>query len=84
MSDPRLTEWEDEPDTGIIEALIDSDPPLAEHLARKKLHAIAKRPPTGSFSATEPDTKPEGMKHSTATTAVPVDRLLLERSRRKD
>lgn len=48
MSDPASTEWEDEPITEVIEALIDSDPPLAEHLARKKLHAIAKRPtPSG-------------------------------------
>ena len=58
MSDPSLTEWDDEPNTDIIEALIDSDPPLAEHLARKKLHAIAKRPTPEAFPATEPDTVP--------------------------
>lgn len=56
MSDPALTEWEDEPTTGIIEALKDSDPPLALHLAQKKLHAIAKRPTPSGFPAAEADT----------------------------
>lgn len=58
MSDPALTEWADEPDTEIIEALKDSDPPLALHYAQKKLHAIAKRPTPGEFPAVEPETVP--------------------------
>ncbi len=59
MRDPALTEWADEPDTEIIEALKDSDPPMALHLAQKKLHAIAKRPTPSSFPASEAPTHPQ-------------------------
>ena len=59
MSDPALTEWADEPDTEVIEALKDSDPPMALHLAQKKLHAIAKRPTPSPFPAVEPNNVPK-------------------------
>lgn len=59
MSDPALTEWADEPDTEIIEALKDSDPPLALHYAQKKLHAIAKRPTPSPCPAVTPPSRPK-------------------------
>ncbi len=70
MSDPALTEWLDEPDTEIIEALKDSDPPMALHLAQKKLHAIAQRPTPSPFPATEPPTLPDRKKHEAETSYV--------------
>ena len=50
----------DEPDTSVIEKMLDSDPPEAERLARCKLHAIAKKPTPSSFPAQEPPTLPDG------------------------
>lgn len=36
-------EWQDEPDTGLIEKMLDSNPPEAEKLARQKLHALVRK-----------------------------------------